>query len=271
MSKVAMLAALMLVIAAGCRIDPLTGQEAQQALEESSVDAQASALTSASVEIATDFTIGQAAERAAGQVRDFVASQLPCAAITLSGHELAIEYGANAGNCTFRGHHFAGTHTISVERDDDDQVLVHHSWSDFNNGRISVSGSADVTWNLDDPSRRIQHELTWTRMSDGRTGTGSGDRTQRPLAGGISEGFSVDGQRQWSGKRGAFHLDIDGIEMRWTDPVPQAGSWVLTTPDEKVISLDFARIDDDTIGVTASGGDRSIELKVSKLGVVTRR
>ena len=108
-------------------------------------------------------------------------------------------------------------------------------------------------------------------MSDGRSGTGSGDRTQRPLAGGISEGFSVDGSRKWSGKRGDWDLDIDGIEMRWTDPVPQAGSWVLTTPDEKVISLDFDRIDDDTIGVTASGGDRTIELQVSKLGAVSRR
>ena len=270
MGKMAMLSALMLVIAAGCRIDPLTGQEAQQALEESSVDAQASALTSASVEVATDFTIGEGAERAAAHVRDFVASQLPCATITLDGHELSIEYGKNAGNCTFRGHHFAGTHTIDVERDDD-QVVVHHSWSDFNNGRISVSGTADVTWNLEDPSRRIQHELTWTRMSDGRSGTGSGDRTQRPLTGGISEGFSVDGQRKWDGKRGTWNLDIDGIEMRWTDPVPQAGSWVLTTPKGKVISLDFARIDDDTIGVTASGGDRTIELQVSKLGAVSRR
>ncbi|HMI91982.1 MAG TPA: hypothetical protein VK509_11490, partial [Polyangiales bacterium] len=105
-----------LVSAAGCRIDPLTGQQAQEAVEESAIDSQASALTAASVELATDFTIGQAAERAAGQVRDFVASQLPCAALALNGHELTIEYGRNPGACIFRGHRFAGTHIISVER-----------------------------------------------------------------------------------------------------------------------------------------------------------
>lgn len=261
----------MLAVVSGCRIDPLTGEEAQAAVEESAIDSQASALTAASVEIATDFTIGQAAEDAAGQVRSFVASQLPCAAIAVSGHELSIEYGKNPGQCTFRGHRFAGMHVISIERDEADQVVVHHAWDDFDNGRVSVTGTAVVTWNLDDPSRRIQHELTWTRLSDGRSGVGSGDRTQRPLAGGIGEGFSVDGARSWDGMRGRWELDIDGIQMRWTDPVPQAGTWVLTTPEDKVISFEFARIDGDTIGVTASGGDRSIELKVSKLGVVTRR
>jgi hypothetical protein len=268
------LSALILALvlsSAGCRIDPLTSQEAQEAVEESAIDSQASALTAASVEIATDFTIGQAAERAAGQVRDFVASQLPCAALTLNGHELTIEYGRNPGSCTFRGHRFAGTHIVSVERDENDQVVVHHEWDGFNNGRVSVTGSAVVTWNLDSPSRRIQHELTWTHMSDQRSGTGSGDRTQRPLAGGLIEGFSVDGARTWDGQRGRWELDIDGIEMRWTDPVPQAGSWTLTTPDDKVISFEFARIDGNTIGVTASGGDRSIELKVNALGIVTRR
>ena len=149
--------------------------------------------------------------------------------------------------------------------------MVEHGWDDFNNGKVSVSGTAVVTWNLEDPSCRIEHELTWTRMSDRRSGSGRGDRTQRPLSGGLVEGFSVDGQRTWDGPRGHWDLDIDGIEMRWTDPVPQAGEWVLTTPDDKVISLAFERIDGDTIGVTASGGDRSIELKVSALGVVTRR
>jgi hypothetical protein len=204
-------------------------------------------------------------------VRDFVASQLPCAALALNGHELTIEYGRHPGQCTFRGHRFAGTHIVSIERDDSDQIVVHHEWEDFNNGRVAVTGTAVVTWNLDSPSRRIEHELTWTRMSDQRQGSGSGDRTQRPLPAGLSEGFSVDGSRAWQGKRGRWELDIDGIEMRWTDPVPQAGAWTLTTPGDKVITFEFARIDAGAIGVTASGGDRNIELKVNALGIVTRR
>ena len=259
------------VVLGGCRIDPLTNDEARQALEESAIDSQAAALTSASFEISTDFTIGMAASHAAEQIRDFVRSQLPCAEVTLQDATLTIEYGALPGACTFRGHQFAGVQTIHVERNADDDVVVTHEWDDLNNGRISVSGNATVTWSASEPSRHVVHELTWTRLSDGRTGVGSGDRIQRPLAGGLAEGFSVDGTRSWEGERGRWDLDIDGIEMRWTDPVPQAGSWVLQTPFDKVITLAFERIDEDTIAVTASGGQRQIELKVNKLGSISRR
>jgi hypothetical protein len=259
------------VCASGCRLSPLTSDEAQRALEESSIDSQAAALTSASVEVSTDFTIGEAAERAAEQIRDFVQSQLPCAEITLQEATLRIEYGARAGNCVFRGHTFAGVHSVHVERNLEHDVVVTHTWEDFNNGRISVTGDATVTWNRDEPSRHVVHELTWTRLSDGRMGVGSGDRTQRPLAGGLVEGFEVDGQRAWEGEQGRWDLDINHIEMRWTDPVPQAGSWVLETPFDKTITLEFERIDEDTIAVTASGEDRSIELKVNRLGMISRR
>ena len=115
------------------------------------------------------------------------------------------------------------------------------------------------------------HDLTWTRLSDGRTGHGSGDRTQRPLDGGLVEGFEVDGSRTWEGKRGRWDLDIDHVEMRWADPVPQAGSLVLQTPFDKTVTLEFERIDANTIGVSASAGNRSIELKVGKLGAVSAR
>jgi len=101
-----------------------------------------------------------------------------------------------------------------------------------------------VTWNLKDPSRHIVHELTWTRVADGRTGEGSGDRVERPLAGGIEEGISINGTRKWTGKRGEWNLDIDHIEMRWVDSLPQAGSLVLTTPKDKTITLEFDRLAD---------------------------
>jgi hypothetical protein len=53
--------------------------------------------------------------------------------------------------------------------------------------------------------------------------------------------------------------------------VPQAGTLALTTPRDKLITLDFERIDADSIAVTASGGDRSIELAINKLGAISRR
>jgi hypothetical protein len=254
---------------AGCQIQTISNQEARQALEESSIDAQAAALTSASVEISTDFTIGQAVAETAAHIRDFVHSQLPCAEVTLADATLTIEYGAKPGACTFRGYTFAGTHTIHVEKNENTGVVVKHTWDGFDNGRISVSGEAEVTWDLKDPSRHIVHDLTWTRMSDGRKGTGSGDRTQRPLNGNLIDGIQVDGTREWEGERGHWELDIERVQMRWTDPAPQAGQLVLHTPDEQTVTLEFSRIDDNTIGVVADSGHRTLSFRIGKLGTVS--
>jgi hypothetical protein len=264
-------AAAGLISLAGCKVTRLTAEEASAALEESSVASQAESLTAASVEISTDFTIGEAVERAADEVRSFVQAQLPCAEITLMNATLTIEYGANPGNCTYRGHEFSGTHTIEVERNEDASVIVHHTWDELSNGKLTVSGEAIVTWSASERSRHVERELTWTRLSDGRRGTGTGDYTQTALEGGITEGIEVDGERAWSGMRGQWQLDIDHVQMRWQDPVPQAGSYVLQTPFDKTVTLSFERIDDDTIAVTASGGRRNITLQISKLGVISRR
>jgi hypothetical protein len=259
------------VLLFGCRVDPMTSEEAQSNLDESSVDSQAAALTSASVQVSTDFTIGDAVQKAADHVRKFVNSQLPCADVSLDNATLTIQYGALPGNCTFHGHKFEGTQTITIEQNDPDEVLVKHTWKDFSNGRVSVTGHAEVTWNLKDPSRHIMHELTWTRLRDGRTGTGMGDRTETPLSGGVAEGIEINGSRSWTGKKGKWSLDIDHVQMRWVDPMPQSGSLVLTTPKDKMVTFTFERIDADTIGVTATGGQRNILLKVDKLGLISRR
>lgn len=254
----------------GCRFDPLTGEEAAEALEESSIASQSAALVAAGVEISTDFTIGSAVRDAAAEVRTFIQSQLPCAEVTLEDATLTVEYGALPGDCTYRGHTFAGSHSIHVERNDEAEVLVSHTWDDFNNGRFSVSGDAQVTWSLADRTRHIEHQLTWTRIRDGRMGVGSGDRLQRALEGGILEGIRIDGTREWEGESGHWDLDIDGIEMRWVDPVPQAGSWTLDTPFDKTVTLEFERVDEDTINVTARGGDRSIRFRVNSVGTIMR-
>lgn len=261
----------LLAIAAGCRVNHLTSEEARESLEESSVASQAEALTAVSVEISTDFTIGQAVEKAAQQIRSFVESQLPCAEITLEQATLTIEYGAREGSCVYRGHTFSGTHVISVESNDERDVIVHHSWDELSNGRVSVTGEATVTWSLEDRSRHIVHELHWTRLSDGRTGVGSGNRTQTALAGGIAEGIEVDGSRAWETDRGRWDLTIDHVQMRWIDPVPQSGAYVLETPFDKTVTFSFERIDEDSIAVTASSGDRNIALKINKLGLISRR
>lgn len=257
---------LLLLCFTGCkREEPLTGEEAGQALEEMEIDSQSQALTSNTVEIATNFTIGEAVEKAADDLRAFIESQLPCAEVTLAAHTLTVVYGAKGLCPAYRGHVLSGTHTISVSKNDEAQVVVDHVWDTLSNGRVQIDGTATVTWDLSDPSRHVEHEITWKRLSDGRTGKGTGNRVQRPLSGGILEGFSEDGSRAWDGKRGHWSLDIDQLEMRWIDPVPQSGSLTLDTPFDKTVSASFERVDADTIHVTLEGAKKTYGFDVSKL------
>ena len=207
-------------------------------------------------------------EAAAEELRDFIASQLPCAEIVVSRGTLDVTYGANGGDCTHHGQTYSGRHTITVERNEQGDVLVKHVWDELSNQRLSVSGNADVTWSTAEGTRKVRHELTWTRLSDGRQGRGSGDRTQRALAGGILEGIQVDGSRAWEGETGRWDLAIDGVQMRWVDPVPQAGSYTLVTPFDKSAVFAFERQDADTIRVIVSSGDRELSFDVSKTGSI---
>ena len=69
----------------------MTQGEAHEALEESQADSQASSLTQNTIEISTNFTIGQGAANAAGELRQFIETQLPCADIQLENATLSSE------------------------------------------------------------------------------------------------------------------------------------------------------------------------------------
>jgi len=247
----------------------LTSAEAQESLQQASASSQAENLAAASVDISTNFTIGGALEKAAGELKAFIDSQLPCAEVSLDGATLTIEYGVNAGNCVYRGHTFSGTSAITVSKNAMNEVVVDHVWTQLSNGLVRLDGTAHVTWNFSDQTRHVVHDVTWTHLASGRTGKGTGDRTQKPLSGGISEGIQVDGSRSWTGKRGTWDLAIDGVQMRWSDPVPQAGSYSLSTPFDKSVSMSFSRVDEDTIKVTVAGPKRDFSFTVSKLGAIS--
>lgn len=247
---------------------PMTVGDAREALEESTVESQATALTTSSVEISTSFTIGKGVQDAAAEVRTFIGTQLPCAEIALADATLTVTYGAKAGNCVYKGHTFSGKHTIKVSKNDEAQVLVDHTWTDLSNGVVKVTGSAHVTWDIDDKYRKVEHDLTWTRIKDGRTGRGTGDRTQKALPGGLKEGIQVDGSRTWTGKAGRWDLAIEGVQMRWADPVPQAGTYRVASPKGRSLELSFKRVDEDTIEVTLSSGGRSFRFNVNSIGAV---
>lgn len=247
--------------------EELTAAEASDAMAESTVSSQASALTTSSVQISTSFTLGQGAAQAANEIRLFIQSQLACANVELAGSTLSVTYGAKPGNCTYKGHTFSGRHSITVTKNEDNQVIVDHEWTDLSNGVVKLNGTAHVTWDFDDAFRNVTHDVTWTRLVDGRTGHGTGDRTQRPLAGGLAEGIADDGTVSWEGKAGKWDLAIDQVEWRWQDPVPQTGSYKLVTPKDKHLTLSFSRVDDDKIHVTVTNGKRSFGFDVNRIGV----
>lgn len=262
-------AAALVTSLVACNDEELTAAEARQAVDESSIESQASSLTSNSVEITTSFTIGKAAQEAAAELKAFVESQLPCADVTVSGATLAIEYGARGGNCTYRGHTYSGKHSVTIAKNEEAQVLVEHTWTDLSNGKVKVSGTAKATWDFDDRFRQIEHDLTWTRLSDGRTGRGTGSRKQTPLAGGLGEGWKVEGSRTWTGQSGRWDLSIEGVEWRWQDPVPQSGRYVLGTPKGKSLTMSFSRVDEDTIAVSIDGAKRDFTFRVTSEGSVS--
>lgn len=249
----------------------LTAAEALQAVEESTLASQAENLTSASVEITTSFTIGGAVQAAAQEIKAYIESQLPCAEVTLADATLTVKYGAKPGVCVYQGQTLKGTHTVKVSKNDQAEVLVEHTWTDLTNGRVELDGTASVTWNFQDKTRHVVHSATWTRISDGFQVTGTGDRTQSVLPGGLLEGIQVDGSRDWTSTRGKWDLSIEGVQMRWVDPVPQAGAYKLLTPKQKLLTLSFDRVDEDTIQVTVTNGTRSFSFDVTKAGAVNEQ
>lgn len=246
----------------------LTSAEAQESLQQASASTQAENLTAASIDISTNFTIGGAVDQAAAELKSFVNSQLPCADVTLADATLTIEYGVKPGNCAYRGHTFSGASSITVSKNAMNEVVVDHVWTQLSNGVVELDGTAQVTWNFSDQTRHVVHDVKWTQLASGRTGKGSGDRVQKPLASGIGEGIQVDGTRTWTGQRGTWDLAIDSVQMRWSDPVPQAGSYSLSTPYDKSVSMSFARVDEDTIKVTVAGAKRDFSFTVTKAGAI---
>jgi hypothetical protein len=243
----------------------LTSEEAQAALDEAALSSAAASLTGGSIDLSTHFTIGGAVESAAGEIRSFVQSQLPCAEVTLDGSTLTIHYGALPGNCTYQGQTYAGTHTIHVMATDASELVVEHTWTDFHDQTVGVTGSAMVTWSGADLTRHVSYDLTWTRTSDGHVGQGTGNSTQMALETGIFTGFEETGDRTWTTSAGTWALDIAMVQMRWIDPCPQAGTYTLTTPAGKRVTLSFMRTATHTIRATLASGARSYDINVTTL------
>lgn len=245
---------MLFLLITGCFEESMTRAEAVTALDEAVASAKAEAATTEVIELTTEFTLGEAVEEAAEELRAWVQSQIPCSTVTRDGATVTIDFGALDDACVYNGHTYAGLHSVTIARNEPGSVEVTHAWAGFTNGEVILDGGASVTWESETSSRHVVHEFTWT--DDERTVEATGDRTQRLLdpEAGLAAGIGVDGERTWTGSGGTWTLDIEGVEMRGQDPVPQAGAYTLSNPDAKQAVLGFERLDEDTIAVTFDAG-----------------
>lgn len=246
------------VLSSACleKEEALTKEEAQEAVTSAELSSSAQALTLDVIEVSTKFTIGGAVKNAARELRDALASQVPCSTLSIDGPTVTIDFGTLEDQCQFNGHTYAGIAKISVMRTEMKELEVFHEWQGLSNGKISLDGWARVTWSGTERTRHVEHEIDWTSTERQGVLHAEGDRTQRLIdeSLGLRGGIVIDGTRDWSLEDGRdFHADIEGVEVRGQDPVPQAGSYTVTNPKGKTLTLEFERISDTKIRVTATG------------------
>jgi len=254
-----------LALCAACLEPAVSKQEAQEAFDSARVEAKAHLLTLDVIELSTSFTVGQAVEAAAEELRAFVASQVACAAVSLEGTELSIDFGDLGDACAYRGKTYAGLVKVRVDAAAAGELKVFHEWLELTDGVVELSGTAEVTWSQSQGTRHVVHDITWTDADEGEgLWWSGGDRTQRFLdpEAGLAGGIRIDGERIWTVGEQTWQLDIDAVGVRLDDPVPQEGRYTLTTPEEKQMTLTFERQDESTIAVHVQSGLRDVTLQV---------
>lgn len=246
----------------------MTNAEALESLTQALSSGEGESVVTGVVEISTNFTIGSAIEAAVEELRTFLESQVDCSTATVENATLTIDFGTLDDSCVYRGTTYAGTAATTLVRNDEGEVQVEHVWTDLSNGRASVSGTGTVTWSAADLSRRVVHQLDWTKDSVEWVATGDRTQTLVDASTGIEAGIQIDGVRNWSNDRGDWLLAINSVAFRLEDPIPFSGQYSVTTPDDNVLTITFSEIDDDTIEARLSGTRRDWVFHVSSTGSV---
>ncbi|MCA9562878.1 MAG: hypothetical protein KC561_05275 [Myxococcales bacterium] len=247
----------------------LTSSEALEAINQALISTEGESFTNGIIEISTNFTIGDAVQAAAQELRAWFESQIDCSTVTIDDASVTIDFGELNDACVYNGMTYAGVTVISIESIQDGQVTVGHQWTDMTNGIVTVNGSAQVTWSASDVSRRVQHQITSTSLRGSVTATG--DRTMQlinPTRTWWENGILINGSRNWTSENTEWSMAIQGVEVRAQDPVPQAGTYTLTIPDGRTLSLIFERQTDDIIRVTLTGTRQDWVFDVTRTGEV---
>jgi hypothetical protein len=260
--------ALALTVPVGCfEFDNTSNVELREALEEVVIANQGEIVENEIIQITTDFTLGEAAQTIANNLRDALQSQIPCSTITVIDNTITMDFGSLDDTCVYNGQTFAGVISLEITYDAaGNQAIVDHDYQGLTNGTVTMNGTKTVTW--DEKARHVVSDLMVER--DGKTVHHTSDRVMTLLdpAAGLAGGIVINGSHQWENTKGPWELTVDGVEVRWIDPVPQSGSYVLDTPKGKTIDLSFSRVDADTIAVTLSAGTRELVFHVTSTGQI---
>lgn len=234
-----------------CEPRPMSAAEQVDAVQLSVETARMDAATNDLVEVTTTFTLGQAVDAARDELRAFWESQAPCATVEVEPGTVIVDFGTSEG-CSWNGRVWTGQSRIELVSVGEGEAEVQHTWTALSNGVGTLDGTAVVTWSAEAASRNVVVDATW--VGPEFTIEVDSDRTIARLepGGGPGTGIVVDGFRSWAVDGAVWEQTIDGVEMRAQDPAPQAGTFTLLSPAGRQASLDFERVDDDTIRVTLS-------------------
>lgn len=260
----------MIALLVACDPLPMTTAEVLEALEETHSSARGEELVNEPIEVDTDFTIGAAVEEAAEELRAWWATVAPCATVTVTGATLTVDFGELGDDCVYNGRTWSGVAEATVVATTVGQLEVHHAWAALGDEEVVVDGGATVTWDGSDQTRNVVTEHTWSTR-DGVTSVDvTGDHTQGLLDenAGLLGGIWMDGTRQWTADSGDWTLDMSDLEIRWFDPVPQAGNVTITSPAGKTLDVAYTRIDTNTIQIDVVGARRDLTFHVNALGIV---
>lgn len=255
-----------LVAMVGCT-GKMSTLEALEALEQARISGEGEAATAEPIEVSTDFTIGEGLAQAAQALAAWWQSQMPCSEVTWDDSTVSVDFGELGDACQYNGHTFAGLTDITVQAAGPTEVHVDHEWTGFRNEDIQVDGGATVTWSGDTNTRRVITDHVWT--DEVTTVKVAGDH----VYGFVDEanwldGFTLEGTRDWDHEGVPWHLDMEGIELRLQDPVPQSGVYRLVDPEGRELLLTFERQDEGTIRVTFEGTWRGLVVDVNRFGFV---
>ena len=275
MRRLSLLATLTLApvtLQAGCLNDNLTVAEMRAALNEAVESGQVQQLENGIVEITTDFTIGDGVEQIRQHIEEVLAACAETQVVAMDDVTIDIDFGPASNPCAFEGHEYSGKVRIVIDRAGD-EVTVNHTYTDLSNGTYTLSGTKDVTWSegaaAGTVERRIVSDVGW----DGPRGRVD-HQSERVMTfldwlGGPTQRIQIDGDHTWQRSADDWRLDVNQVEFRLIDPVPQDGSYVLTTPEGKTATLTFDRVDEDTIAVTVEGLRRDRVFHVTTAGAVS--